>query len=126
MMNKELFLIDTHIFILLFNGLLADNLPAGRLSCSIITEMELRSFSKMNLEEETFLRERLSSIRIYGIDDAIKEKAIHLRRTTRLKLPDAIIAATAIVHGAILLTNDKEIHEIQELKYQELSLKNRR
>ncbi len=122
-MNDEFFLIDTHIFILLFNNRLSERLPYGKFGCSIITEMELRSFPKLTLEEEAFMREKLSCLTIYGIDDAVKEKAIHLRRTTRLKLPDAIIAATAIVHAAILLTNDKELHVIPELKYQELALK---
>ncbi|RJP25729.1 MAG: PIN domain-containing protein [Candidatus Omnitrophota bacterium] len=111
------FLIDTHIFILLFNDRLAVSLPQGKFGCSIITEMELRSFPKLTFEEDTFICERLAKLTIYGIDDAIKEKAILLRRTTRLKLPDAIIAATAIIHHAILLTNDKELHAIPELKY---------
>lgn len=122
-MNDELILIDTHIFILLFNDRLAENIPHGKLGCSIITEMELRSYPKLTSEEEGFIRKNLACLKIYGVDDAVKEKAIILRRTTRLKLPDAIIAATAIVHGAVLLTNDKELHDIPDLRYRELALK---
>jgi predicted nucleic acid-binding protein len=36
----------------------------------------------------------------------IKEKTIEFRRVTKCKLPDSIIAATAIVLDAILATND--------------------
>jgi predicted nucleic acid-binding protein len=122
-MNDECFLIDTHIFILLFNDRLAESIPQGKLGCSIITEMELRSYSKLTSEEEGFIRKNLAYIKIHRVDDAIKEKAIFLRRSTRLKLPDAIIAATAIVHEAVLLTNDKELHDIPDLKYRELALK---
>lgn len=122
-MNGERFLIDTHIFILLFNERLAVGLPQGKLGYSIITEMELRSFPKLTSEEESFILEKLSNLTIYGIDNTIKEKTILLRRATRLKLPDAIIAATAIVNNAVLLTNDKELHNIPELKYRVLALK---
>jgi predicted nucleic acid-binding protein len=38
-----------------------------------------------------------------------KEKTIALRRTTKLKLPDCIVAATAIVLDAVLLTDDDHL-----------------
>ena len=121
--TPERFLVDTNIFISLFNGQLAVDLPQAELGCSIITEMELRSFPQLTAEEEQLIRERLTRLTIYGIDDAIKEEAIRLRRTARLKLPDALIAATAIVHQAILLTNDQQIQTTPGLECQALPLK---
>lgn len=122
-MSEERFLVDTHIFILLFNDRLAESIPQGTLGCSIITEMELRSYSKLTSEEEGFIRKSLANLKIYGIDDAVKEKAILLCRAGCLTLPDAVIAATSVVHGAVLLTNDKELHDIPDLNYRELALK---
>jgi len=39
----------------------------------------------------------------------IEKKAIELRRSTKLKLPDSIVAATSIVLDAILLTDDEHL-----------------
>ena len=111
-MTTDRFLVDTNVFILLFNNRLAESLPPGELACSIITEMELMSFPSMTPEEEESIREMLAGLKVYGIDEEIKEEAIRLRRASRLGLPDAIIVATAICHHAILLTNDAELRKV--------------
>jgi predicted nucleic acid-binding protein len=41
-----------------------------------------------------------------AIDLAVEDHAIQLRRARRVKLPDALIAATALCHGLQLLTLD--------------------
>ena len=41
-----------------------------------------------------------------AIDDAIAERAAALRRTHRLKLPDAVVWASAQVHSMLLVTRD--------------------
>ena len=43
---------------------------------------------------------------IYGLPEDIVLETIRLRRSHRCKLPDAIIAATALVHGLALVTRD--------------------
>jgi len=48
----------------------------------------------------------LSNIALIDLTQAIKRKTISLRRTYRIKLPDAIIVARAIETGATLLTNN--------------------
>ena len=111
-MTTDLFLIDTNVFILLFNNVLAEPLPGGELACSIVTEMELLSFPTIAPSDEMSIREMLVGLTIYGIDHQIKEKAIQLRRAYRLKLPDAVIAATAICHEAVLITNDEDLRRI--------------
>lgn len=40
---------------------------------------------------------------------AIEEQTIKLRQAHRIKLPDAIIAATSVVHGLDLLTFDQKL-----------------
>ena len=122
-MNTERFVIDTNIFILRFNDRLADLLPRGEIICSIITEIELLSFSKLTSAEETLIRDTLAKLAIYGIDRDIKEEAIRLRRESGLKLPDAIIAATATHHQAVLVTNDAELQNVPGLQSQSLATK---
>lgn len=122
-MNSERFVIDTNIFILRFNDRLADLLPRGEIICSIITEIELLSFSKLTSAEETLIRDTLAKLAIYGIDQDIKKEAIRLRRESGLKLPDAIIAATAICHQAVLVTNDAELQNVPGLQSQSLATK---
>ena len=125
-MKVKRFVVDTNIFISWFNGLLAAPLPQEELSCSVITEMELLSFSPMNTSEEAMIRAILSNVVIYDIDQKTKEEAIRLRRRSKLKLPDAIIAATAICHQAVLLTNDTKLQNVLGLQSQSLATKNKR
>lgn len=117
------FVIDTNIFILLFNDRLAEPLPAGELSCSVITEMELLSFPQLTRSEEALIRERLAELAVYTIDEHVKAEAIRLRRARLLKLPDAIVAATALVHDAQLITNDQRFQNVPNLNCRELTLK---
>lgn len=48
----------------------------------------------------------LSRMTALGLTPAIEESALAVRRSTRLKLPDAIILATARVHGLTLCTRN--------------------
>ena len=53
----------------------------------------------------------------------MKERAIGLRRTYGLKLPDAIVASTALVIGAELVTNDGKLERVPDLKVRKLVLR---
>lgn len=55
---------------------------------------------------------------VFSLYDEVVEKTIELRRLYKVKLPDAIIAATAIVFELTLISrNDKDFIQIPELKY---------
>ena len=125
-MNVKRFVADANIFILLSNDRLAGPLPQGEFSRSGITEMELLSFPSITSSEEAMIRDMLSNVVIYGIDQDVKEEAIRLRRRSGLELPDAIIAATAICHQAVLLTNDAELQNALGLQSQSLATKSDR
>ncbi len=120
-MKHPVYCIDTNIFILLFNNRLKEQIPDGDLVCSIITEIELLSFPALPPNEELLIRERLALLKIYGIDNAIKEKTIQLRKTSPLKIPDAIIAATAMIHDCVLVSNDKLFQNVPGLNCRELA-----
>jgi predicted nucleic acid-binding protein len=55
------------------------------------------------------LQSFVSSVTIASLDDRVKDVAIAFRRATRHKIPDSIIAATAICHEAVLVTSDQKL-----------------
>ncbi len=83
---------------------------------SVISEMELLSFPKITKEEELRIREFLEASTSVALTDAIKHRTIALRRAYSIKLPDAIIAASAIEQGLSLITADTGFERIKELK----------
>ena len=46
------------------------------------------------------------SVSLLPLDELVTRQTIRLRQQPRLKLPDAIIAATALAHGLVLLTRN--------------------
>ena len=55
---------------------------------------------------------------VYHIDDEIIDSTINLRTKYNIKLPDAIVAATAIVNNFILIShNIKDFQKITELQF---------
>lgn len=116
------YLLDTNAVIYLLSGRLVLPLPEGRYSVSIITEIELLSFSDISAEEEQKIRDLLLLLDRVQITDAVRDEAIRLRRKNRLKLPDAIIAASALINDAVLLTNDQAFSSIDGLVFESLRL----
>ena len=76
-----------------------------RRAISIVTWMELQIGSKTEAEAdviEMFLRE----FRVVDITRQVARRAIEIRRRTRVRLPDAIIWATAQLESAVLVTRN--------------------
>jgi predicted nucleic acid-binding protein len=121
--NQSLIVLDTNIALYYLGGRLVDPLPSGLYHASIITEMELLSYPNLSLAEEQQIRNFLTQLLIISIDELIKSLAIALRKQYRLKLPDAIIAATAQSLSALLLTNDLKLSSISTIQTQSLSIK---
>lgn len=110
------YLLDTNVVIYLHRGLLADVLPKGNHAISIITEIELRSFSGLSEGQEEWLNRFIDVVNVIDLDSQVKEAAIQLRKKTKLKLPDAVIAASAVVHDRVLLTNDDQLQKLEGIK----------
>lgn len=85
------------------------------LGYSIISEMELLSFSGITQEEEIGVKTLLSDCTKFHLTEEIKDKTIEIRRKYKTKLPDAIVAATAIVNNLPLISADKRFKQILEL-----------
>ena len=82
------------------------DLLADECAYSAVTRMELLGFPGIDVAEDILIRDRLSRFAYLSITPAIEDAAIDIRRKRRVKLPDALIAATALVHGLNLLTLD--------------------
>lgn len=81
---------------------------------SLVTWMEV-IVGAATPDEEAVVRGFLSAFDILPVDGPVAEEAVVLRRTRRLKLPDAIIVATARVHGRSLATrNTKDFQAGEE------------
>ena len=80
--------------------------------------MELLSFSGITEAEENNIKALLNDCEEISFLKDVKEKAIELRKKYKTKLPDAIVAASAIVNNLPLITADKGFNQIQELNLQ--------
>jgi predicted nucleic acid-binding protein len=105
---------DTNAVINFLNGVkgadrLIDMLEGTERYVSVITRMELLSFPRLTPEVEQNTLRFLADCKVIPLNQRIEETTIMLRRTTKLKLPDAIIAATALVLDATLITNDEHL-----------------
>ena len=115
-MNGINFVADTNALIYLLNGntCMTPYLDKN-LSYSVISEMELLSYSGITKSEENSIKSLLNECEEVALSAEIKEKTIEIRKKYKTKLPDAIVAASAIVSGLPLITADKGFNQIVEL-----------
>lgn len=101
-------LLDSVILIDHFNGIDAATgyirANASRARISAITRAEV--FTGFKPSEITAPRQLLDGFLTIPIDAAVADLAAELRRSHRLRLPDALQAAVAIHHGLRLATRD--------------------
>ncbi len=118
------YLIDTNVI----GHLFADRLPEASkifvkevvndaFIISVAVEIEALTYHETP-DKMPLIEEFINLATILPLDEAVTKKAIELRRNNRkLKLGDAIIAATAMVHELTLLTNNtKDFIKINGLK----------
>ncbi len=110
-------LADTNIIIYLLAGDqgLLKILEDKKISISVITEIEVLSYPNLTREKELLVRELLSRIFIIPLTESVKEGSISIKKKYKVKLPDAIIAASAIQQNIPLLTADSDFEQIEEL-----------
>ncbi len=77
---------------------------------SIINKIELLSLSDVN----ELIPELIDSSKVIALTEEIILKTIAIRKKKKIKLPDAIIAATSIVHSLVLVT--RNISDFQNIK----------
>lgn len=123
-MSGDNIVVDTSLIINLFNGVEeVQPLITGRnLFVSVISEIEVLSFPRLTPAAKQLLKAFLSECYIVDIEPNIKELTIDIRSKSKIKLPDAVIAATAIYFDLPLFTMDKGFNKISDLNTVILSL----
>jgi predicted nucleic acid-binding protein len=108
-----LYVFDTNIIIRHLNDE-TSILEKGKRFVSVITEMEILAKPHIPMETEEKALRFLQGFSIVPLSNTIKHEAIRIRRdgSPRLKLPDAIVAATAVVLNAQLVTADEKLRRL--------------
>jgi len=105
-------LFDTNILIDYLNGIpqARDELALyEERAISIISWMEVMAGAREAVEPAT--RAFLASFTLIGLTEPVADRAVTRRRTRRIKLPDAIIEASAEVHHMLLITRNTKDFE---------------
>lgn len=99
---------DTNIVIDLLNGILEANKEVGRYSqvaISRISWIEVLTGVRDH-EDQTQVESLLAYFEMIELDEAVARRSIELRKQYRLKVPDAIVFASAKVRERVLVTRD--------------------
>lgn len=101
-MEQE-YLIDTNTAIDYLDNKLPNNanllIESISSNISVITRMELLSWPGADKNQTLVLETFINGSVAYPLDEPVIIKAIEIRKTYKTKLPDAIIAATALING---------------------------
>jgi len=116
-MSGNRLLLDTNAIL----GFLADAryksaFDKKSLFVSTITELELLSFHSLRDDELDKINMFFGFCEIIELTPSIKSKTVELRKKYKLKLPDSIICATAVTHNLVLVSADKQLQKIKELR----------
>lgn len=113
-MSVDKLVLDTNFILEYLKGIPASTQflatkDGAELWVSDITRLELLSFPPLADAEKSRISDFLEHIAIQPLTEPIGDIAIAFRKATRRKLPDSIIAATAVHSGAVLVTSAKEL-----------------
>jgi len=97
--------------------------PMGSTAFQSSQKLNYSHFLACPMNEEQRIRDLILALDRAQLSDTVRDLTIRLRRKNRLKLPDAIIAASAMAQQAILLTNDQTFASIVGLNCKALQLK---
>ncbi len=116
MSGNSIFL-DTNIVLYLLSGdeTIADFLNDKTVFLSFITELELLGYKEISAEELSKVESLLADSTIIDINSEIKKIVIELRKSNKIKLPDAIIAATSHYLNIPFMTSDIDLTKLTEL-----------
>jgi len=116
-MNGNSFLVDTNIalYLLAGNSTIADIVNGSQLYVSCITQLELLEYKGISSKEQIAVQKFLNDCIIVDLNDEIKRLTISIKQKHSLKLPDSIIAATALYLEIPLLTADNGFKKITDL-----------
>ncbi len=83
---------------------------------SVITEIEALSWINPDKSKEQIVNAFVRDALILALTPAVVAQCVSIRRSRKIKTPDAIMAATAIVHNLTLITSDSDFKNISGLQ----------
>lgn len=109
--------VDTNILVNLAEGNKEVNqyLEGNNLFVSVITEIKLLGWHKITSSQKNFFQRPLRDCTIVGLINPIKDLTIELKQKHRIKLPDAVIAASSLHLDIPLITQDQGFVRIKNL-----------
>jgi len=121
-MDKIRFMLDTNVIIGTLNNdldllVFLETFPDCEIYINPIVAIEVLAKASMSENEEAAARALLDSFKWTEIDKAVCEVAVQIRRAKELRLPDALIAASAIILNATVLSNDPHLRDYQRSGY---------
>ncbi len=115
-MNGSKYLADTNVLLYVIAGNTAViSYINEEFYISEISEIELLGNKGITDIQLKYRSKIIDNCTVVGLSEYIKRITIQLKQSYTLKIPDAIIAATAIYLNIPLLTADKEFKKIKEL-----------
>lgn len=123
-MNGIRIICDTNVLIHLLNNNsdVVDFLTEKQVFISAVTELELFGKPNMSKENITIINDLIDSCYILDLTQPVKQIVKKLIQKQKTKLPDAIIAATAIYSDIPLVTFDSGFSNVEGLKLVLLNL----
>ena len=118
-MNGNRYLLDTNAIIQLFDGNSEIEEILNRadfVAMSVISEFEYLSYddlSEKDIAEYKTFRTYTNVLNVPSDDQVFSQLVIKVRREYGMKLPDAIIAATARANGLTVLTADEHFKRLK-------------
>ncbi|MBQ3342327.1 MAG: type II toxin-antitoxin system VapC family toxin [Kiritimatiellae bacterium] len=114
-MNGKRYLLDTNAVIQLLVGnpslrKMVEN--SDFLAISVISKLEFLSYPDLTEDEKSAFYELLEDLTVFDLtasDAALIQETVAMRIDCGLKLPDAVIAATALVNDCEVITNDAHL-----------------
>lgn len=110
--------IDTNLVLYHLRNESTLRLEEYNLFTSVINEIELLSFPRITAQEELAIRRFLGFTTVVGITPSVRDNAIAIRRESAVKLPDAIVCATAKVLECPLYTADVRLERVAGIDVQ--------
>lgn len=111
-----MYLLDTNFLINLqkrqpeaLRFLLDNSVDFADCTISVITRLEVLGFSGQSVQDKANMALLVQQFACYELTTHIQEKTIKIREQRKIKLPDAIILATALVKGKKLVTADQKL-----------------
>lgn len=94
-----------------------NNIIDEEINVSVITKIEVLSYNPDKEDNYQILIDLFESAAVFGLNEEIVDKTIRLRQKQKIKLPDAVIAATALVNGLSLISrNTKDFKNVKGLE----------